>query len=154
MMTKPRFTVIAVGVRAAGSLLLLTLAGSPVGADTTIIKTADLKPLFSDSDIHLDMTRRSSHGWSNALWKFSANGSLSGYLFTSAYTAQQRPENALDSGKWWVSQNRVCLQWRTWDGGQERCYRITTRAGGYTASGVSGLFSGRFTLVRRHTTSI
>jgi hypothetical protein len=146
MITKRSFAAIAVGTRAAG--LLLTLAGLPVAASAdSTIKARDLKALFSGADVHLDMTRRPSHGWVNALWKFSGNGSLSGYLFTSAYTARQQPENLLDTGEWRVKENRLCVRWLNWDNGEERCYRIARQNGSYSALGESGLFTGRFTLV-------
>ena len=146
MITKRSFTSSAVAGRAAGFLLIL--AGLPVAtsADSTITAT-NLQVLFSGADVHLDMTRRASHGWVNALWKFSSNGSLSGYLFTSAYTARQQPENPFDAGKWRVDRNRLCVQWHHWDNGEERCYTIAKQDGSYTALGESGLFTGPFTLV-------
>ena len=146
MITQLGFTAIAVGTRTAG--LLLTLAGlSAVASADSTIAAKDLKALFSGADVYLDMTRRASHSWVNALWKFSVDGSLSGYLFTSAYTARQQPENPLDTGKWRVKKNRLCVQWRDWDNGEERCYAIARQDGSYTALGESGLFNGPFTLV-------
>jgi hypothetical protein len=146
MITKRRFTTIATGAHTAAFLLTLAVSTVAASADSTIT-AKDLQALFSGADVHLDMTRRASHGWVNALWKFSGNGSLSGYLFTSAYTAQQQPENPLDTGRWRVDRNRLCVQWHHWDNGEDRCYRITRQDGSYTASGESGLFNGPFTLV-------
>lgn len=146
MITKRSFTAIAVGARTAAFLLTLAVLTVVASEDPTI-EARNLKALFSNADVHLDMTRRASRGWVNALWKFSANGSLSGYLFTSAYTARQQPENPLDSGKWRVKKNRLCVQWHNWDNGEERCYQIVRQDGSYTALGESGLFNGPFTLV-------
>lgn len=147
MATQRRFTVTAVGFLVAGALLPILVSAARAAAPDTLIPEQELGSLFAGSDVHLDMSRKTSHGWAGALWKFSADGSLSGYLWSSAYTASQEPRNGIDAGRWRVNKDRLCIQWAHWDGGQERCYGITGRGGDYTATGASGLLAGPFTLV-------
>jgi hypothetical protein len=34
-----------------------------------------------------------------------------------------------DSGRWWISGNRLCQQWQTWYDGQSMCFRLTDLGG-------------------------
>jgi hypothetical protein len=34
------------------------------------------------------------------------------------------PLSAGDRGRWWVSQQRICVQWQTWKDGQPHCFAI------------------------------
>ena len=34
------------------------------------------------------------------------------------------PLAAGDRGRWWVSQQRICVQWQTWKEGQAHCFAI------------------------------
>ncbi len=132
----------------AGVLLAITLGttiatsqAQPLGAET-------LEQLFAGSDAHFGMDTRPSRGWTSALWKFETDGTVAGYLFTSAYIADRSPVDSVDNGKWWVRQGRLCTQWDKWDGGKAHCYVIRGKGDAYTASDAEGMFSGLFTLIR------
>ena len=34
-----------------------------------------------------------------------------------------------DSGRWWITENRLCQQWTTWYDGKQFCFRISHRGG-------------------------
>ncbi len=34
------------------------------------------------------------------------------------------PWSAGDRGRWWVSQQRICVQWQTWKEGQPHCFAV------------------------------
>ena len=81
----------------AGVVLAITLGttiatsqAQPLGADT-------LEQLSAGSDAHFGMNTRRSRGWTSALWKFETDGTVAGFLFTSAYIAGRSP---VDNGKW------------------------------------------------------
>ena len=72
-----------------GLLLLLILGATAQRVDADPIDAGSLKALFPESSAHFTMDGRNASGWASAQWKFGSDGSLSGYLFTSAYIANR-----------------------------------------------------------------
>ncbi|MFV1969354.1 MAG: hypothetical protein ACC628_28365, partial [Pirellulaceae bacterium] len=94
------------------------------------------------------MSGRNAPGWASAQWRFRTDGTLTGYLFSSAYISGRKPFNGLDNGGWWVNDNKLCVQWSEWGGGEKRCYEINGKGAEFTASGGKGLLTGRFTIIQ------
>ena len=128
------------------ALLALTLAASTALAQN--VAGPNLKKLFSGGDVVFQMSGRDATGWASAQWRFRADGSLTGYLFSSAYTPGRKPNKGVDNGGWWVKGETLCVQWSQWDGGKEHCYGISGKDSEYTASGDKGLLAGRFTVIQ------
>gem|GEM_PF-6648292 len=96
---------------------LIGMAAIVVNVQAEGVAGAVLQTLFSDHDVYLDLSNRRVTGWSTAQWHFRSDGSLTGYMFSSAYIGNRTPHNGVDNGNWWVSENRLCIQWSAWDGG-------------------------------------
>ena len=131
-----------------GLALLLVLSATAPRLEADSVDGGSLKTLFPDSSAHFTMDNREASGWASAQWKFGSDGSVSGYLFTSAYIASRDPLDGLDNGKWRVSGDKLCIAWEKWDGGGEHCYVITEEGEKYTASEGTGLFTGDFILTK------
>ena len=134
--------------RWVGLVLLLIFGAMAQSAYAGPMDAGSLKALFPDSSAQFLMDNRKASGWTSAQWKFSGDGSVSGYLFTSAYIGSREPLDGLDNGKWRVSGDKLCIEWDKWNGGGEQCYVITEDGEKYTASEGSGLFAGDFILVK------
>jgi len=118
----------------------------PVSADP--LGDAAITQLFSDATAQFTLDRRPTNGWVSAQWKFQSDGSLSGYLFTSAYVADRKPIDGVDNGGWWVRNGRLCTQWSSWSDGQANCYIIQKAGELYNASESDGILGGDFTLIK------
>ena len=128
------------------ALVALTLWASTTPAQN--VEGAKLEKIFSGGDVVFQMSGHDATGWASAQWRFRADGSLTGYLFSSAYTPGRKPNKGVDNGGWWVKGETLCVQWSQWDGGKEHCYGISGKESEYTASGNKGLLAGRFTVIQ------
>lgn len=129
-------------------ILLLVLGATAQSVDADPMDAGSLEALFPDSSAQFTLDNRKARGWTSAQWRFGIDGSVSGYLFTSAYIVGRQPLDGLDNGQWRVSEDKLCIQWEKWDGGGEHCYVITEEGDKYTASEGSGFFAGDFILTK------
>ena len=53
-----------------------------------------------------------------------------------------------DTGTWWVEKDRLCMRWKRWDFGEQRCYGIAGKGPSFRAFGSSGTLSGPFMIIR------
>jgi len=130
------------------SFAVLGLAAIACSAHAESVGGPALRALVSDRDIYLDLTKRHTLGWSTGQWHFRSDGSVTGYLFSSAYIGGHRPGNSVDNGNWWVSEDKLCLQWSAWSGGAQHCYTVSAHGNGYRAAGDSGLLGGAFSIIK------
>ena len=56
--------------------------------------------------------------------RYAANGRMSGKMSTVA-ASFSRGDGSSDTGKWWVADDQLCQQWRSWMEGQTYCYKLT-----------------------------
>ena len=128
--------------------VLVALTLTATGAVAQNVDGANLSNLFSDGDVVFQLSGRDAPGWVSAQWRFLPDGSLTGYLFSSAYIPGRKPLKGLDNGGWWVKGNKLCVQWSEWSDGEKRCYEISGKGAEYTASGDKGMLAGRFTIIK------
>ncbi len=128
--------------------VLVALTLTATGAVAQNVDGASLNNLFSDRDVVFQMSGRDAPGWVSAQWSFRPDGSLTGYLFSSAYILGRKPSKGLDNGDWWVTGDKLCVQWSEWSDGEKRCYEVSGKGAEYTASGDEGLLVGRFTIIK------
>ena len=55
--------------------------------------------------------------------RFSQNGTVAGSAQALGPLATD------DQGRWWTSQQRICVQWQTWMNGQPHCFAIEMAGG-------------------------
>lgn len=53
--------------------------------------------------------------------RYSANGSVSGRTELALLDGELA---AADHGRWWVSEKKLCIQWRNWMGGKPHCFTM------------------------------
>jgi hypothetical protein len=53
--------------------------------------------------------------------RYAANGSVSAYTELALLDGEESPG---DRGRWWVSESKLCLQWRKWQGGRAHCFTM------------------------------
>jgi len=53
--------------------------------------------------------------------RYSKNGSLSGYTELALLDGES---TAVDRGRWWVSESKLCVQWHNWMGGRAHCFTM------------------------------
>jgi hypothetical protein len=51
--------------------------------------------------------------------RYNANGTVHGYT-ELAYLAGESTTS--DHGRWWIANNRLCVQWRNWMEGKSYCF--------------------------------
>lgn len=54
---------------------------------------------------------------------YRANGTMRGQL--KAFAAALAGGKPVDSGRWWISNNRLCQRWKKWLNGKSYCYKLT-----------------------------
>ena len=55
---------------------------------------------------------------------YRSNGTMSGNLQASA-AALAGNASMKDSGRWWISNDRLCQRWKRWQGGKSYCYKLS-----------------------------
>ena len=53
--------------------------------------------------------------------RYSTNGSVSARTELALLDGESTP---VDRGRWWVSESKLCLQWRNWMGGRTHCFTM------------------------------
>ena len=53
--------------------------------------------------------------------RYAKNGSVSA---RSELALLDGESTAVDHGRWWVSESKLCLQWRNWQGGKAHCFTM------------------------------
>jgi hypothetical protein len=100
-------------VLAAGLLLQAgaALAGSDALAGDELRKAVSGKTVFLNiSGFELPI-------------RYDPSGRMSGKMSTVA-ASFSRGDGSQDTGKWWVSGDQLCQQWRVWLDGKSFCYRL------------------------------
>ena len=55
---------------------------------------------------------------------YRGNGTMSGRLkISTASLAGGAPTK--DTGRWWISRDRLCQRWNRWQGGKSYCYKLS-----------------------------
>lgn len=55
---------------------------------------------------------------------YRSNGTMSGHLQASA-AALAGNASMKDSGRWWISNDRLCQRWKRWQGAKSYCYKLS-----------------------------
>ncbi|MGC2630643.1 MAG: hypothetical protein WA265_11925 [Rhodomicrobium sp.] len=53
--------------------------------------------------------------------RYSKNGHVSGSTELALLDGES---TTADRGRWWVSESKLCLQWRSWMGGRAHCFTM------------------------------
>jgi hypothetical protein len=53
--------------------------------------------------------------------RYSKNGVVSARTELALMDGESSP---VDHGRWWVSESKLCLQWRNWQGGKAHCFTM------------------------------
>jgi hypothetical protein len=53
--------------------------------------------------------------------RYAANGSVSARTELALLDGES---TTVDRGRWWVSESKLCLQWRNWMGGKTHCFTM------------------------------
>jgi hypothetical protein len=53
--------------------------------------------------------------------RYAKNGSVSARTELALLDGES---SAVDHGRWWVSESKLCLQWRNWQGGKAHCFTM------------------------------
>jgi hypothetical protein len=53
--------------------------------------------------------------------RYAKNGSVSARTELALLDGES---TAVDHGRWWVSESKLCLQWRNWQGGKTHCFTM------------------------------
>ncbi len=87
-------------------------------SDFEALTADELRVLVPDSDVYQagEILRTQP---TDMKWAFKRDGTVLG---TQTDPELVREDN--DSGKWWVENDRLCLQWRIWADGETQCYQI------------------------------
>jgi hypothetical protein len=78
----------------------------------------DLRQAISGKTVYLNVS-----GFELPI-RYAANGRMSGKMGTVA-ASFSRGDGSSDTGKWWVTNDQLCQQWRTWMDGKSYCYKLT-----------------------------
>jgi hypothetical protein len=107
------------GAAVLGLAFVIPAAPASAGAKSSGSQPAMLASLFAGRTLVV------SSRYGEIPMRFARNGTVAG-------SAQALgPLAADDRGRWWISQQRICVQWQTWMNGQPHCFAIEM-AGGST----------------------
>jgi hypothetical protein len=53
--------------------------------------------------------------------RYATNGSVSARTELALLDGES---TTVDRGRWWVSESKLCLQWRNWMGGRTHCFTM------------------------------
>ncbi len=53
--------------------------------------------------------------------RYSKNGSVSGYTELAVLDGESTTR---DRGRWWVSENKLCIRWQNWMSGATHCFTM------------------------------
>ncbi len=63
--------------------------------------------------------------WEHHLWRFGANGRVTGHLFAQQIGFTQNGiVQESDTGRWRLVGDSMCVTWKRWFDGREHCYRL------------------------------
>ncbi len=108
------------GAAALGIVLVIPAAPAFAGARSSAVSQPTvLVSLFSGKTLVV------SSRYGDIPMRFFHDGTIAG-------SAQALgPLAADDHGRWWVSQQRICVQWQTWMNGQPHCFAIEMAGGSF-----------------------
>jgi hypothetical protein len=107
----PRFAL-------AGLVFSLSiLAGAPASASAEVLSGAALKSFVSGKRIYLAVPL----GGEIPL-TYRTNGRVDGTGEAAGLGRYMTPK---DSGRWWVSGNKLCQKWQQWYNGRTFCFTVT-----------------------------
>ena len=96
---------------------LAILAGVPTSASADMLSGAALKSFVSGKRIYLAVPL----GGEIPL-NYRKNGRVDGTGEAAGLGKYMTPK---DSGRWWVSGNKLCQKWQEWDDGRTFCFTVT-----------------------------
>ena len=53
--------------------------------------------------------------------RYGKNGSVSGYTELAILDGESTPQ---DRGRWWISENKLCIRWQNWMSGATHCFTM------------------------------
>lgn len=80
-------------------------------------------------------------------WKFNPDGSVEGNYSQAQFNPAVPNVYGSDQGRWWVADNRICVQWRSWEDGKPHCYAVSGDGREFVARG-DGMLDGPFKLLK------
>ena len=106
------------GLRFAASVFVLSFAvlAAPTGASAEVLSGAALKSFVSGKRIYLAVPL----GGEIPL-TYRKNGRVDGTGEAAGLGKYMTPK---DSGRWWVSGNKLCQKWQEWYDGRTFCFTV------------------------------
>jgi hypothetical protein len=107
-----------IGTFVLAAALVLPANGALAGQDS--LAGDSLRKAVSGKTVYLNVS-----GFELPI-RYAANGRMSGKMSTVA-ASFSRGDGSSDTGKWWVSDDQLCQQWRSWMDGKSYCYKLTQK---------------------------
>ena len=105
-------------------LVAIALAPAAASAGAQKLDGADIRNVVSGKVVYI----KAPFGLEVPM-AFRANGTMRGDARGAIAQLGLGAHKEKDTGRWWISRNRLCQKWRNWENGRSFCFTLRKRGG-------------------------